>query len=327
MNPEFGTIERVRLSEVWSDEARDFTPWLSGNLDKLSDPLGIELALEDTEAPVGRFRLDILAREIPTSGRVAIENQYGTSDHGHLGKMLTYAAGYDVVKCIWITEEFSDEHKKVLDKLNGSASQEFYGVIIELLRIGDSLPALNFDIVVAPSNWSDASARGKNAGQQARNWEFIEKLRGKLRQKGLPEGRGTRNDRSSYRIIEYPVSNRVRYALIWHSFEPGKSKPGVEMVIEGDSLDWNRRLFEGLEQNKARIEKELAESEDEWIAWEPPETPMRGRKITRGRVAVYRSGNVHNCEKESWDVFQEWMIQKILLFREVFGPRLAELVE
>ena len=63
----------------WQHEAHDFTPWLAGNLDLLSEELGMKLELVQQEAPVGPFYLDILAREA-ASGVIAIENQLEETD-------------------------------------------------------------------------------------------------------------------------------------------------------------------------------------------------------------------------------------------------------
>ena len=48
---------RVDLREVWSDEAKDFTPWLAQpeNLEILSEALDIELGLIGTEQKVGNY--------------------------------------------------------------------------------------------------------------------------------------------------------------------------------------------------------------------------------------------------------------------------------
>ena len=73
--PQIGKIARVPIREVWPREDEDFTPWLAQNLDQLGEALGMVLDQAEGEAPVGRFSLDILARNANTQDTVAIENQ------------------------------------------------------------------------------------------------------------------------------------------------------------------------------------------------------------------------------------------------------------
>ena len=114
---ELARIDKVDLREVWSNEAADFTPWLQKNIDQLGAALGMDLEVDEREAPVGTFSLDLLARD--GSGRpVVIENQLSTTDHTHLGQILTYAAGHNASVIVWIAKEFRDEHRAALDFLN-----------------------------------------------------------------------------------------------------------------------------------------------------------------------------------------------------------------
>ena len=103
---EIGRLVSVAIREVWADEARDFTPWLAENLDALSTALGMDLALEGTEVRVGPFNADLVLQNTDTNHRVVVENLLGATDHDHLGKMLTYAAGLEATHAVLVAERF-----------------------------------------------------------------------------------------------------------------------------------------------------------------------------------------------------------------------------
>ena len=77
---------------------------------------------------MGSFSADILCRRLDGGSDeeswVVIENQYGRTNHDHLGKLLTYAAGLKARTVVWIAEEFRDEHRAALDLLNASTAPE-----------------------------------------------------------------------------------------------------------------------------------------------------------------------------------------------------------
>ena len=149
-------LERVPLREAWKHEANDFTPWLAepANLDALAQALDIsELQLVATEYSVGGFKLDILCAD--GDQKVVIENQLAETDHKHLGQILSYAAGVGARKVIWIAESFRIEHMAALQFLNENTTDDlsFFGVQIELWRIGDSPLAPKFEVLVKPNDW------------------------------------------------------------------------------------------------------------------------------------------------------------------------------
>ena len=146
----------VDLREVWPNEAADFTPWLAENLDGLGEALGMDLELDQQEAPVGPFSVDILAKDVNENRIVIIENQLETTNHDHLGKVLTYGAGYNAAVMVWIVRNFRDEHREALDWLNKRTGEdtEFYGVEVHAVRIKDSSPAFVFEVVARPSSFA-----------------------------------------------------------------------------------------------------------------------------------------------------------------------------
>lgn len=152
----FGSLRAIPASSPrgFTHEAHDFTPWLAGNLELLGEELGLLLQLKEREYAVGRYSLDLLLED--AQGRtVIVENQFGQTDHDHLGKLLTYCAGTEADVVIWIAETLTEEHVAALEWLNEStvAGVGFFGVELELLEIDDSRPAPHFRVAVKPNEW------------------------------------------------------------------------------------------------------------------------------------------------------------------------------
>lgn len=106
-------LVQVPRREVWKHEALDFTHWLAlpENIEYLSEAIGIELVDIQTEVGVGQFQVDILATD-ENDRRVIIENQLEPTDHDHLGKIITYAAGLQADVVVWIVERAREEHEQ-----------------------------------------------------------------------------------------------------------------------------------------------------------------------------------------------------------------------
>lgn len=155
---ELERLVKLNLREAWNNEAIDFTPWLAQekNIKLLSETIGIELEVQGQEENVGPFRADILCKDTINEHYVLIENQLEKTDHTHLGQIMTYAAGLDAVTIIWIAKQFTEEHRAALDWLNRITDDtfNFFGIEIELYKIGNSLPAPMFNIAAKPNDWS-----------------------------------------------------------------------------------------------------------------------------------------------------------------------------
>ena len=112
-----GKLEEMdELRSVWPHEALDFTPWLAqeDNLTILSDAIGIDITVDETESSVGSFSVDILASETGTDRKIIIENQLEDTNHDHLGKLITYASGKSANIIVWVVKHAREEHKAAI---------------------------------------------------------------------------------------------------------------------------------------------------------------------------------------------------------------------
>jgi hypothetical protein len=167
-----GNLSKVTdLRSVWPNEAKDFTKWISldHNLSTLGKEIGLNLSLIKTEAEAGDFAVDILAEESESGKKVIIENQLERTDHDHLGKIITYASGYEANTIIWIVKEFRSEHKSAIDWLNEHTDEKinFFGIAIELWQIGDSDVAPKFNIISQPNSWTKTLKSSSKKGEMS----------------------------------------------------------------------------------------------------------------------------------------------------------------
>jgi len=153
--PTLGELTPLDARAVWPHEARDFTSWLLENATHLADVLGIDLELQAAEYPVGGFWLDLIGRDQTNDCVLIVENQLTSTDHGHLGQLLTYAAGTEAATVVWMATDFREEHRQALDWLNDLAKGDvrFFGIEIGAVKIGDSLPAPLFKLRAQPNEW------------------------------------------------------------------------------------------------------------------------------------------------------------------------------
>ena len=311
-----GRLASVDLREVWTSESGDFTPWLAReeNLAVLGETLDLELELEAQEKAVGPFRADIVCRDTGSSDWVLIENQLERTDHGHLGQLLTYASGLEAATIVWVAGRFNDEHRATLDWLNAITEDRFhfFGLEVELWRIGDSPAAPKFNVVSKPNDWSRSVAQGRRSlddGElsevRAMQLEYWEALNATLHDEGGPV-RG----------------NRKPQALSWMSYAVGRTGFSLNAVMGrrerrvGAQLymsDSNARAyFEQLLEQKDAVEEELGQ-ELEW-------------KELRIHSHVSVRLNGHDPEdRDDWPHRHEWLAARLNELHGVFADRVKRL--
>jgi hypothetical protein len=310
-----GRLHRVDPRTVWRHEAHDFTPWLAENIELLGEAIGLELEVVEREASVGDFSLDILAQDLGRDRRVVIENQLAPTDHSHLGQIITYAAGLEASVVIWIAREFREEHRQALDWLNrgDGATTEYFGVVLELLQVDDSKPAVNFKLVASPNDWSRLrKQRAVTEGlsdRRAAYQEFFQALLDELREK-----HHFTNAKAGQPQSWYSFSSGTRGFKYSASFAQG-GEFRTEIYIDLQDHAANEAAFDALLADRDAIEATFGEP----LRWERLDT----RRACR--IACYTTGSIED-PAEQQEQHRKWAVDRLLRFKRVFGPRLPGLV-
>ena len=305
---QFGKIKKLNPRDIWPKEAKDFTPWLADNIGALGEALGMELELKDTEAAVGDFSLDLLAKDLGTGHTVIIENQLTQTDHDHLGKLLTYAAGFGASTVVWVAEVIRDEHRQALEWLNQRTDEDtqFFGVVVEVFKIDDSKPAYSFKPVVSPSEWQKSKKRQISGtvsakGEAYRNYfqSLIDELREKYQFTNAKIGQP-----QNWYAFSSGVSN-IPFSAVFA--QGGKAR--TELYIDVGDGERNKALFDWLYEQREEIHSKLGKE----LEWE------RLDDKRASRIAVYRDGSIQSSEEELIEI-KAWHIENLLNFKKVLSP-------
>jgi hypothetical protein len=296
--PNLGRLTVVPAREVWPHEALHFTPWLLSNVDVLSDLLGMDLVLEEAEHPVGGFSLDLIGYDQATSEPVIVENQLEPSDHTHLGQIITYAAGTDPTTIVWVTTGFRAEHRAAIDWLNERTDERtrVFGVVIHVVRIGDSEPAPNFELVAQPNDWEKLVKKATVGGSSEATArailyrEFWEAVLDRIRAQH-PAWTRARTSDQNWCNTTVGVGG-VNIAMVWT-----RNGLTAQIYFEGPTAEINIARYQALLQRRDAFEAALGEPAE----WDP----MEGRKAAR---IVIASPYQDVTAREEWPAIIDWLM-------------------
>ena len=304
MYMQLGKLKKVDLRSVWENEARNFSKWLSReeNLNLLGEEIGIDISFIKTEATVGRYNVDILAEEENSGRKIIIENQLEITNHDHLGKIITYASGYDAEIIIWIVKDVRDEHKQAIDWLNEHTDSKanFFIVKIELWQIGNSPVAPKFQIISKPNDWAKAlrdSTKNNLTDTKLLQFNFWTRFK-------------------EY-ALEHKTKLRLRraYPQHWYDISYGNSKSHITLIVDTQNkavrceiyIPDSKEMYQKYFENKDQIENELNEKL-EWL-----ELPDK----KASRIVLTKKADVTN--ENDWENQFKWLMEKAESFSKVFG--------
>ena len=305
MDYNLSNLKQISLRKVWQHEEKDFSQWLSQdeNLSILGEEIGIDIELIETEASVGNYRVDMLAEESETGKKIVIENQLESTDHDHLGKIITYSSGLDAEVIIWVVKDLREEHRQAVDWLNEhtDSNLNIFVAKIELWQIDDSPIAPKFQILSRPNDWKNIvkdtkkQELSKTKLQQLKFWEkfreFVQDNNYKLSTGFTPRPRMWYNIRLG--TTKCHISVKVNTL---------KDYISCEIYIPHDE-DFYEKLYD----KKNEIEDNL----DSKLEWQK----LPNKKASR--IIIKNDGNIFNEDK--WDDYFKWLADKAEIFQKVFS--------
>lgn len=294
-----GRLERIDPKKVWTHEAYDLTPWVLENIDLLGEALGIEIQPTQREVAVGGFTLDVLGED--AHGRpVIIENQLEATNHTHLGQLIVYASGLEAAVVIWLTPRMRDEHRRALDWLNERTDEQvdFFGVELDVVRIGPSPAAPILRVMVQPNDWQKALKRptGLTDTAQSRH-DFFEQV-----MEAILEMCPTFN-RPKVGYDNWTSMSSGPFGFYSVSFAAGGLLRAEVYMDTGDQVT-TKMLFDELAADKGAIEAAFPGEE---VGWE------RLDNKRASRVAVYRQAPSLLDEAETRKA-RDWATQSLMRF-------------
>ncbi len=305
MSTKLSRITKINPREIWKHEALDFTQWLAKeeNISVLCEELELNLENIKPEASAGRYNVDLVADDIDSKRKVIIENQLESTDHKHLGQLLTYASAYDASIIIWVVTDYTEEHRQAIDWFNRNISESisFFLVQIEVYKIGNSDAAPKFNIICEPNNWGK-TVKSSEAGNTLSDLKLLQKEFWDGLKEYAHKHKTTANfGRTPKPQHWYNISFGTSRCHIALTLNTQKGYVGCEIYIRND-----KALFDTFHKNQETIEREIGE-QLEWM--ELPDA-------TASRILLCYDGNPK--ERERWNEYFNWCITAVEKFSKVF---------
>ncbi len=304
-------LEEIKdLRTVWPHEALDFTRWLNqdDNIELLSDAIGLDgIVVEEREAPVGDFKVDILASESGTSRKIIIENQLEDTNHDHLGKLITYTAGKSAEVIIWVVKHAREEHRAAIEWLNNHTDENigFFLCEIKLYRIGNSAPAVKFEVIETPNDWTKEFKKSEIINEtQQRRYDFWVSFQEHAFQNPQFAQEFSKRKPSYDHWLGFSIGSSACHLNIVQISK--RNELEVELFINKD-----KEIFRSLFEHKQKIEEETGLR----FRWE--ERPNR----KSSSIIISKKSNFG--KREDWPVLFDWLIDIMLKMKAAFTKYLS----
>jgi hypothetical protein len=306
--------------DVLGGEASHFTPWLAANLDILADALGLaELTLVESESDVAGNRLDILATGTDWDGDerpIAIENQYGITDHKHLGQLVTYLAQQGSGLGVWVVEDYSEAHLAAMEFLNRTSTADV-GYLLVRVRfthgVGVNAYQVHFEVASRPNDFVRRGRRRESGGEApGRINEHRRDYLARIRETAKPElerigYRGiSLHARGSYITVRLPAALDVSN---WAGFTVNATRATASVRLHVTGFETGEQNSAALDVLRERYGKRLSEAMPDaaQINWHGGSGPVQDHAKVELPGAGYGDGSADEAARWAIAVCRSWL--------------------
>lgn len=243
---------------------------------------------------------------------MVIENQLGTTDHDHLGKLITYMSNLGAKTAIWIAREPRPEHERAVHWLNEilPADTAVYLLRIEAYRIGDSPAAPLFTITAGPS------PQARQAGEQKKEMAERHVLRLEFWKQLLKRAKSrTRLHENISPSTENWISAGAGKSGLSYNYVIRMKDARVELYIAREDPEENKRIFDTLYARKDAIEASFGGALD----WQR----LDSHRASRISYYILTIGGLE--DQDRWPQIQDAMIEAMIRLERAFRPEIQRL--
>ena len=137
-----GRLRHADPVELW--RSADFATWLGSNLDEIGELIGTRLPA----APAGAASPGTVVATDPDGAQVRVVVELGASTDETFGLLMRQLVASGAKTAVWVCARAQGEHLTSVEWLNREITGRLHVVVVEALRIDDSVPAPTFRLAL-----------------------------------------------------------------------------------------------------------------------------------------------------------------------------------
>jgi hypothetical protein len=153
-----GRLRRADPVELWRSD--EFATWLGSNLSEIGELIGLRI----TPAPAGAASPGTVVATDPEGGQVRIVVELGASSDETFGLLMRQLVASGAKTAVWVCARAQGEHLTSVEWLNREITGRLHVIVVEAVRIDDSVPAPIFRLALRAG---DGSVRAIGPGKPA----------------------------------------------------------------------------------------------------------------------------------------------------------------